>query len=224
MSTGRPGDDGSAEPRVAAALDAYAAGHGGEHALLLVLAGSRLLVPVVATLAGPPGEDGKGSEMVLPSVVGNDGRTALLAFTSLASLTRWRPDARPVPAPAASVWQAGAQEASAVVLDIAGPVPVAVDGARLAALAGGRPVPPPHEDPDVAALAQAALAAEPAITGFRLTPAGPGSDLSIEVSLAAGQAPADPAVQGALGRAVGAIMAGAGMTLRRGIVVTLAGQ
>ncbi len=128
-----PDDDGSADPAAAAALAAYAAGNGGEHAALAALAAARLLVPVVAM----PGE--KASEMALPLVIGNDGRPALLAFTCLDSLRRWRPGARPVPVPAASVWQAGAQEAGAVVIDIAGPVPFAVDGARLAALAEGRP-------------------------------------------------------------------------------------
>ena len=99
--------------------------------------------------------------MALPTVIGGDGRAALPAFTSAASLARWRPGARPVPVPAAQVWQSGASDASAVVIDIAGPVPFAVDGARLAALAQGRPAPLPHEDPDVTALAREALAAEP---------------------------------------------------------------
>ena len=45
-----PGDDGAADPAVLAALAAYAAGQGSEHAALNALAGSRLLVPVVAVL------------------------------------------------------------------------------------------------------------------------------------------------------------------------------
>ena len=112
----------------------------------------------------------KSSEMALPTVIGTDGRAALPAFTSAASLARWRGEARPVPVPAARVWQSGATDASAVVIDIAGPVPFAVDGARLAALAQGRPPPLPYEDPDVTALAHAALAAEPVIAGYRLLP------------------------------------------------------
>jgi SseB protein N-terminal domain len=126
------GDDGSADPAAAAALAAYAAGTGDERAALAALAAARLLVPVVAM----PGEG--ASEMALPTVIGNDGRPALLAFTCLDSLRSWRADARPVPVPAAGVWQAGVQEADAVVIDIAGPVPFAVEGARLAALAEGR--------------------------------------------------------------------------------------
>ena len=126
------GDDGSADPAVVAALAAYAAGTGDEHAALAALTAARLLVPVVAM----PGEG--ATEMALPTVIGNDGRPALLAFTCLDSLRRWHPDARPVPVPATSVWRAGAQEAGAVVIDIAGPVPFAVEGAGLAELAEER--------------------------------------------------------------------------------------
>jgi hypothetical protein len=197
-----PGDDGAADPVVAAALTAYAAGQCSEYSALTALARSRLLVPVVAVLteaedapgavpAGPgeqtqageraegigeadPGRPAglrqeKSTEMALPTLIGRDGRAAIIAFTSLDALTRWRPDARPVPVPAASVWLAGLQDASAVVIDVAGPVPVAVDGARLAALAAGHPVPMPHQDPDVLAALRAALANEPLIAQAALT-------------------------------------------------------
>ncbi len=165
-----PGDDGAADPAVAAALAAYAAGQGGEHAALTALAGSRLLVPVVAVLAEADEQGAeKSTEMALPTLVAQDGSRAVLAFTSLNALQRWRSDARPVPVPAASAWLAGTQDADAVVIDVAGPVTLAVDGARLAALAAGRPVPLPHQDPDVLAALQAALASEPLIVAAALT-------------------------------------------------------
>ena len=197
-----PGDDGAVDPAVAAALAAYAAGQGSEHAALTALAASRLLVPVVAVLteeeggatdeggsgapaAGDGGGDAaetragqrelrreKSTEMALPTLIGQDGRAAILAFTCLDALTRWRPDARPVPVPAARAWLAGTQEASAVVIDVAGPVPLAVEGARLAALAAGRPVPLPHQDPDVLAALRTALATEPLISQAALTTPG----------------------------------------------------
>ena len=50
-----PGDDGAVDPAVAAALAAYAAGQGSEHAALTALATSRLLVPVVAVLTEEEG-------------------------------------------------------------------------------------------------------------------------------------------------------------------------
>ena len=166
-----PGDDGTADPAVRAALAAYAAGQGSEHAALTALARSRLLVPVVAVL-GEADEDGseKSTEMALPTLVGRDGRRAVLAFTCLDALKQWRSDARPVPVPAASAWLAGTQDdASAVLIDVAGPVTLAVDGARLAALAEGRPVPLPHQDPEVLAALRAALAREPLIVAAALT-------------------------------------------------------
>ena len=49
-------DDGSADPAAAAALAAFAAGTGSEHAALTSLAGVRLLVPVVAAAADEAGD------------------------------------------------------------------------------------------------------------------------------------------------------------------------
>jgi hypothetical protein len=52
---------------------------------------------------------------------------------------------------------------------VAGPVTFAVDGARLAALAAGRPVPLPHQDPDVLAALHVALEREPLIVAAAVT-------------------------------------------------------
>ena len=175
------GDDGSADARVAAALAAYAARQGSERDALEALAATRFLVPVVAirTEAGEHGGE-KESEIALPTLIGNDGRAAIIAFTSVDALKRWRPDARPIPAEAGRVWQAAVTEAEAVVVDVAGPVPFVVEGARLQALAAGQPPPAPHEDPDVQAEIAVAVAAESAITGARVLPGGT-SDLEIQL-------------------------------------------
>jgi hypothetical protein len=216
------GDRGGADPAVTAALAAYQAGQGSELAALAALSAARLLVPVIAVL-GEQSETTHGdkdSEMVLPTLIGRDGRPAVIAFTGLDTLARWRPDARPVPAEADRVWRAAVADGCAVVVDVAGPVPLAVEGTRLAALAAGQPVPPPHEDPDVHAEVQAAIAAEPAIAGFRLGPATPGTDLAITLQLApSGKADPGPAVN----RAAAGIAARLGTRLRRGIEVIVAG-
>jgi hypothetical protein len=208
-------DDGSANPAVANALRAFAAAEGSEHAVLTALSGIRLLVPLVAALApvaagpaepgspgpgrggsgpGGPGESGgaKASEMALPTLVGRDGRRAIPAFTCLEALARWQPSARPVPADAASVCRAAVEDSCSVVIDVAGPVPLAVEGARLAALAEGAAVPLPQDDPDVrrviaAVLAQLAAAAGFMLDdgGFVLRPADPDGDLLIELAVPA---------------------------------------
>jgi len=216
------GDRGAADPGVTVALAAYAAGQGSERAALEALAATRLLVPVVAVLAGgganpPPGD--KDSEMVLPTLIGQDGRPAVLAFTGLDALARWRPDARPVPAGADRVWRAAVADGCAVVIDVAGPVPLAVEGARLAALAAGQPPPPPCDDPDVRAEVQAAVAAEPAIAGFSLAPGrADRTDLAVTLRLAS-TSEREPAVH----RAAAAIATRLGARLRRGIEVVIAG-
>jgi len=219
------GDRGVADPRVTAALAAYQAGLGSEQAALTALAAARLLVPVVAVLTdGTATQGDKDSEMMLPTLIGRDGRPAVIAFTSLDALARWRPEARPVPAEADRVWRAAVADGCAVVIDVAGPVPLAVEGARLAALAAGQPVPPPHEDPDVHAEVRAATAAEPAIAGFSLAPAREdGADLAVTLHLArAGPAPA-PEPGPAVNRAAAGIATRLAARLRRGIEVIVAG-
>jgi hypothetical protein len=210
-------DDGAADPRVQAALAAYHAGQGSEQDALTALAAARLLVPVVAVLAdGPAGqgdratEGDKNSEMALPTLIGQDGRPAVLAFTGLGPLARWRPNARPVPAEADRVWRAAVADGCAVVIDVAGPVPLAVEGARLAALAAGQPVPPAHEDADVGAEVEAAIAAEPMIAGFSLGPSQQ-VDLAVRLQLAPGdwRPVVNRAAQGIAGRLA--------VRLRRGV-------
>jgi hypothetical protein len=213
-------DRGAADPEAAAVLAAYQAGQASEQAALAALAAARLLVPVIAVLAdGAPGpkQGDKDSEMMLPKLIGRDGRPAVLAFTGLDALARWRPAARPVPAEADRVWRAAVADGCAVVIDVAGPVPLAVEGARLAALAAGQPVPPPHEDPDVHAGVQAALAAEPAIAGFRLEPGRADAEdltVTLHVSTAADWRPA-------VNRAAAGIAARLATRLRRGIEVVI---
>jgi SseB protein N-terminal domain len=193
------GDTGEAASGVTAALAAYADGTGSEHAALLALAAARLLVPVVAVLAaggdeeleppmrgGPQGgrpprsnSDGaeKESEMALPTLIGNDGRTAIIAFTGTETLSRWQEDARPVPVPAWQVWAAAHAEADAAVIDVAGPVPLVIEGARLRALANGQPPPLPHEDPDIHAEVAAVT------PDFILESGGRDTDLAVTLTI-----------------------------------------
>ena len=212
-------DNGAADPRVAQAFAAYVAGEGSEQAVLTALSAARLLVPVVAVLAdGSASAQGdKNSEMVLPTLIGRDGRPAVLAFTCLDALARWRSNARPVPAEADRVWRTAVADGCAVVIDVAGPVPLAVEGARLEALAGGRPVPPPYEDADVRAEVEAAVAAEPAIAGFSLAASSADeTDLAIMLSLAVRDW--EPVVD----RAASSIAARLAGRLRRGIEFSVA--
>ncbi len=142
---GFAGDDGAADPAVTAALESYAADPDRLHlATLAVLQHSRLLVPVVAVLEEAEVDAAglrrdKTSDMAAVLMRGRDGRTALLAFTGTESLRRWNPEARPVPVPAAQAAQAAVQDqASALLVDVAGPVMFVVEEEDLRALADGQ--------------------------------------------------------------------------------------
>jgi hypothetical protein len=217
-------DDGSAEPGVTAALEAFAVGQGTERDALMALARCRLLVPVVAVLpdATEPGghsQDEKASEMALPVLIGLDGRRAIPAFTSQDSMRRWQAHARPVPAAARQVWQAAAQDSCAVIIDVAGQVPLAVEGARLAALARGEAVPPPCADPDVHEVVSDVLAGQLAVAAFELRPGDAERDLIISLTLSPASGGLDVA---GLAASVGnAVMARLGGRLRRGVAIWL---
>lgn len=207
-------DNGSADPAAAAALGAFGAGIGTEHDALTAIASGRLLVPVVAVQQDS--QSGKSSEMAMPTLIGLDGRRALPAFTCADSLRCWQVDARPLPVAARRVWQAAVSDSVSVVIDVAGPVPLAVEGARLQALARGEPAPLPHEDADVQQAVAAALAGELAVRGFRLGPGGADHDLLIVLALSADQS------GGLAERVAAAVMARLGGRLRRGVAIALA--
>jgi hypothetical protein len=161
-------DDGSADPRLSAALAAWAEDRGALGPVLEALKGARLLVPVVAVL-GEVEEDENGlrrektSDMAVPTLKAG-GRTALPAFTSTDSLARWDPAARPVAVPLHQALQAAAHEkADTVVLDLAGPVPFELTGPALLALAEGRTSTDPLADPAVVDAVRAVVAGVPAV-------------------------------------------------------------
>jgi hypothetical protein len=141
---GFAGDTGQVDPELAAALTAYDATPDDPEASRAVLAGlpkTRLLVPVVAIL-GEVEHDEQGlahdktSDMAAVLMTGRDGRKALLAFTGTAALQAWDPEGRPVPVTARQAAQSALQDqASALLIDVAGPVMFVVEGADLRALA-----------------------------------------------------------------------------------------
>ena len=136
-------DTGEATPVLAAALATYGADETRYADVLAALGAARLLVPVVAVLGEVEvGDDGlardKTSDMATVLLRGADGRMALLAFSSTETLAAWNPEGRPVPVATRTAAQTTLQEgAHALLIDVAGPVTVAVDGDDLRALAAG---------------------------------------------------------------------------------------
>ncbi|GAA2902895.1 SseB family protein [Streptomyces mexicanus] len=191
-------DDGSADPRLSAALAAWAEDRTAVDPVLKALKGARLLVPVVAVL-GEVEEDEKGlrrektSEMAVPTLKAGH-RTALPAFTSTDSLARWDPAARPVAVPLHQALEAAAHEkADTVVLDLAGPVPFELTGPALLALAEGRTTAAPLADPAVVDAVREAVAGVPAVLRAHLGPGQADGTLALVLDPAAGAAPAEAA-------------------------------
>ncbi|CAM5369616.1 SseB family protein [Streptomyces tanashiensis] len=169
-------DDGTADPRLAAALAAWAEDRTAHGPVLEALREARLLVPVVAVLGEVEIDPETGlkqektSDMAVPTLTAGDW-WALPAFTSIASLALWDPQARPVAVPTRQALAALVHEkADTLVLDLAGPVPYQVTGSALLALAEGRSSTDPLDDPAVREAVRAVVAAEPAVLRAHLGP------------------------------------------------------
>lgn len=127
-----PGDDGQVHPALAEVM-------GDRVATLGALGAARVFVPIIALLGekATPGTD-KDAEMAAVLITGADGRRALLAFRSVASMTDWNADARPVPVYGqAAAISAIAEGASALLLDLGSPDMVVVETEDLQHLAAG---------------------------------------------------------------------------------------
>lgn len=170
---------------------------------------------VGARAAGERAE--KASEMAMPTLIGLDGRRAVPAFTCLDALRRWQDNARPVPVAARKVWQAATEESCAVVIDVAGPVPLAVEGARLTALARGEAAPRPESDPDIQEAVATVLAGELNVAAFQLGPGDADRDLMIGLIPASDDAGWDN--EALAGRVGDAVMTRLGGRLRRGVAI-----
>ena len=136
-------DAGAGDPVLARLLAAHHDGAASSGSVLAALQDARLLVPVVAVL-GEVEVDAQGlahdksSDMAAVLVRAVDGSTGLLAFTSLETMARWDPQARPVPVTAATAATAAVQDgAEALLVDLAGPTSYVVDGDDLTRLASG---------------------------------------------------------------------------------------
>lgn len=211
-------DDGSADPALAAVLEAYAGGEAYDVDLVVALRGRRLMVPLLAVLDeaedhahgdGPPLPGEKDSHMASVSLVSPDGRRGLLAFTSVAAMAAWDPAARGIPSTAEKVAAAALEEgADAVLLDLGGPVRLALTGVPLLAIASGQDLPAPVDDPDVRQAVVRLLESCDGVVRADLQPGPEGpdgavaADLLLLVAPAGGQDAAD--VAGSVAQAVAA--------------------
>ena len=197
----RADDDGSADPLVISALELFRSYDpsapqraAAQAAAVGAIARSRLLVPLVAE-AGDEGLGANGlvvdktQELALVTVAGPDGQKVLPAFTSVDAMTKWRADARPVPVDARRAALAAVAEGVAwIVIDPQSPTEFVIRRPAVRAIAQGHAWRPNHADPDLHAVFEKSVAADPYVRSIRMVPGDPdargfGEELILQVVL-----------------------------------------
>jgi hypothetical protein len=200
--TGFDGDTGAADPALVSAL----AEPLDEVALMAAVSGARLLVPIVAepVSVDDSGEHAveKQTDLAAVTLVAPDGTRALPVFSSMAAITAWDPEARPVPVTAARAAQAAVSErCDVMVVDLAGPRTVALRPSMVWALAQQRDWLPAHDDETVRRAVAAAVREQEAVLAHEIGPGAPGEGvLRVTLRLAPGL---DTATVQAVATAVG---------------------
>lgn len=173
-------DDGKTPAQLALAL---ADSPPEKTALFQALRQSRLLVPLVASLGeATEGPNGllveKSADLAIVAVATPDSQTAIPAFSSVADMEAWNPQARPVPIEANRVALAAAAEGHSRVILNPATGAIAIRRPALAALAQNLDWSPPHQDAWVQSWLREVLGRHPLIFAADLFDGDPKSDLS----------------------------------------------
>nr|WP_255471593.1 SseB family protein [Pseudactinotalea sp. HY160] len=162
-------------------------------AIVEALREARLLIPVVANLdeMEAPEFEGqvvgeKSAHAAMVTVAAPDGRGAIPVFSSVAALTAWRADARPVPVEARKAALAAGTEAdSLLVLDPGSDHTTLVPSHAVAAIATGEPWSNPLVDPEVHQAIAGIVESIPAAVRAEIRP-GTGAEIRIVLALRPG--------------------------------------
>lgn len=190
-------DDGSADPALLAALEAFRAGAGDQVAVVDAFRDARLLIPLVAEKGeegvGPTGlRVDKTQELSIVTVAAPDGRRVLPVFTSVEAMGRWDASARPVPAEGVRVaLSASADDTDLVVIDPGSDTEFVVRRPAVWAIAQGQRWEPAFVSPEVYTALQASIAGELAVLDLGVEPGDPtarlrGQELVVRLHLMAG--------------------------------------
>ena len=176
-------DDGSADPALLAALDAFRRGTGEASAVIDAYRAARLLIPLVAE----KGDEGIGvhglradktQELSIVTVAAPDGRPVLPVFTSVAALGRWDAVARPVPADGVrTALAASADDTDLIVIDPGSDTEFVIRRPAVWAIAQGLPWEPAHTSPEVFLGLQSSVAAELAVLDLSVESGDPAARL-----------------------------------------------
>ncbi|WP_010205214.1 SseB family protein [Salinibacterium sp. PAMC 21357] len=116
-----PDDDGTAPPKLMATITRFHQGDAAETDVIDVVRESRLLIPLLARAGETATSDAgltidKTQELSIVTVTGPDGRAVLPVFSSVSAMSKWNPEARPVPAAGTRVALAAASENTDLVI------------------------------------------------------------------------------------------------------------
>ena len=200
-------DDGSADPVLLAALVEFRTAHdeaiavmeaggllaSGERAewadpsaVIEAVRGARLLIPMMASL-GESGEGAHGqtvdksADLAIVTVEGPDGLPAMPAFTSMAAMTAWNKDARPIPIGARKIClAAAAEQTTRVVLDPGSDTNFVLRRPLIAAIAQDLEWVSPVTDPRIGEIITNSVEGEDSVVQVGLAAADPGFLLANE--------------------------------------------
>jgi hypothetical protein len=146
----------------------------------------RFLVPLIAeagelgTIPGGRTVE-KTQELSIVTVAAPDGRRVLPIFTSVETMQRWHPEARPIPVPGAQAALAAAQEhTDLIMIDAATPArEYGVRRTALKAMALGAQVMPGWADVGVVAAFESSVIGEVSVFAIALEPGDPIARLAV---------------------------------------------
>jgi hypothetical protein len=168
------GDNGLADQKLLEAIANFQTGVLGLEKVYEVFASARFLIPLVAELGetgvGAHGQQvDKSAELSIVTVLTPDNQKALPVFSSVAAMTKWNPDARPVPNDGRKVCLAAASEGNTrIVLDPLSETELVIRRPAIAAIAQGFDWLPPERNPEVVELINLNVEQIPEVESFTL--------------------------------------------------------
>ncbi|WP_396668541.1 SseB family protein [Microbacterium sp. R86528] len=191
------GDDGSADPALLRALEAFHAGVGDQVAVVDAYREARLLIPLIAE----KGDEGIGAhglavdktqELSIVTVAAPDGRRVLPVFSSVEAMKRWDATARPVPAEGVrTALAASAEDTDLIVIDPASETEFVLRRPAVWAIAQGHPWEPSFAAPEVFLALQSSIGTELTVLDLSVAAGDPsarlrGPELVVRLELVAG--------------------------------------
>jgi hypothetical protein len=173
------GDDGSADPALLDALIRFRAGDGSQVEVIEAFRSARVLVPLVAEKGdegvGPTGlKVDKTQELSIVTVAAPDGRRVQPAFSSVDTMRRWDPAARPIPVEAVRVaLSASSEETDLIVLDPASDTEFVLRRPAVWAIAQAQPWEPSFLSPEVFTALRESIGHELAVIDVAVAPGDP---------------------------------------------------